>query len=84
MADPKDDAVNAARAFLEGLKNRPPQPWDDIGAAVRGDDPSRQPTPTPPAPLPPSTTSDDAIGQAQRIAERNRDLAKRTRYLRKD
>ena len=82
MADQHPE--DAAREFLRGLSTRKKQPWDDIGKGAGGEEPARDPTPTPPAPLPPRSTADDAMSQAERIAQRNRDLAARTRHLRKD
>jgi hypothetical protein len=78
--DEKDEPLRSAKAFLEGLNNRPRQPWDEL---------HEERTPEPPAPAPPNPPAprqpaDDAMSQAERIAARNRDFAKRTRYLRKD
>ena len=78
MSNPED----AAREFLKGLKIRKRQPWDDVASEPAP--PARKPAPKP-TPKPASrSTADDAMAQAERIATRNRDIAKKTRYLRKD
>ena len=79
MANPED----ASREFLKGLKARPRQPWDEpMGGAAPARKPAMKPMHKPAAK--PRTTTDDAMDQAERIATRNRDIAKKTRYLRKD
>lgn len=75
---------DAAREFLRGLQTRKKQPWDDIGKGAGGEEPSRDATPSPLPPKPAAQPADEVMSQAERIAARNRDLAKRTRYLRKD
>ena len=79
MSNPED----AAREFLKGLKTRKRQPWDDVASepAPPARKPAAKPTPKPAAPR---TTADDAMSQAERLARRNREIAKKTRYLRKD
>lgn len=68
----------AAREFLEGLKTRKRQPWDDVAEY------SRESAPAPaakPSPAPARSTADDAMDQAERIAARNRKIAKQTRRV---
>lgn len=77
---PNDE--KAARAFLEGLKKRK-APWDDgYESEAPAARPAARPSPKPPAK--PRSTADDAMSQAERIAKRNREVAKRTRYLREN
>ena len=78
MSNPED----AAREFLKGLKTRKRQPWDDVTSEPAP--PARKPAPKPTPKPAPRSTADDAMAQAERIATRNRDIAKKTRYLRKD
>lgn len=77
----KGKAIDSAKAFLEGLKKRPRQPWDDL-AEDKGEQESH---PEPPSPRAPATQpADEAMDQAGRLAARNRMFDKKTRYLRKD
>jgi hypothetical protein len=77
----------AARKFLEGLQNRPRQPWDDVADLSKKLDtkPSAAPArkPAPPA-RKPRPAANDALGQAARLAERNREVARKTRDLREN
>lgn len=76
---PNDE--KAAKRFLKGLDVS--APWNTPLSGY----PARKPEPkpaTPPRPKPARTTGDDAGDQAEVLAARNRDLAKRTRHLRKD
>lgn len=78
--DEKESAVRSAKAFLEGLKNRPRQPWDDLHEEREA---APEPPPPPSAPSRPQAV-DDPMSMAERIAKRNRDIAAKTRHLRKD
>lgn len=77
--DEKDAPLKSAKAFLEGLKNRPRQPWDELHEEREAPAP-----PVPPKPRPTSASAPDPMAQAQRLADRNRDIAKRTRHLREN
>lgn len=81
--DPKKKAVDSAKEFLRGLESRPRQPWDDVADSIK-----RESHPAAPAPKsaarPATQPADDAMSQAERIAERNRMLDRKTRYLRRD
>jgi len=80
MANPED----AAKSFLKGLGARERKPWDtEIREVQRG----TSSTGTPPMgrTAPNERKSADDIGsQVERITERNREFAKRTRHLRQD
>jgi len=74
------DDEKAARKYLDAL-NASDAPW----LQPVGDRATARPAPEPaPKREPARTTADDAADQIARIAERNRDIAKRTRHLRKD
>lgn len=79
----KGKAINSAKAYLEGLKNRPKQPWDELADDMEKAREARSAPPPPPAPSKPQP-ADDPMGQAERIAARNRMFDKKTRYLRRD
>ncbi len=74
---------DAAKEFLRGLETRKRQPWDDVAEYSRREAAGGTPAPPPPPAAPkPTQPADEAMGQAERIATRNRDIAKRTRHLR--
>jgi hypothetical protein len=76
MANPED----AAKSFLKGLGARKRMPWDE---PMGGDKPAAKPSPKPAAKA--ADSGGDSIDdQVSKITERNREFAKRTRYLRKD
>jgi len=80
MPNPED----AAKEFLKGLSTRKRQPWDDVAEYSERERKAAAPAakPTPPPPSAPRQPADDAMEQAERIAARNREIAKRTRHLR--
>lgn len=74
---PEDEA----REYLKGLESR----WPSVGGGGLKAAPVARPTSTPPPP--PSarrSPADDAMEQAERLAGRNREIAKRTRHLREN
>lgn len=74
------DDEKSARKYLEGL-NSSDAPWlKPLSGSKPAARPAAKPSPRPA----PRSTADDAMDQVERIAERNRDFAKRTRHLRKD
>lgn len=72
------DPIKAAREYLKGLSTRERKPWDEPVEDERPASDAR------PSPKPAPQSGDDIGKQVERIAERNREFAKRTRHLRKD
>lgn len=76
------DDEKSARKYLEGL-NSSDAPWlKPLSGSKPAARPAAKPSPKPAAR--PKSTADDAADQVERIAKRNRDIAEKTRHLRKN
>jgi len=76
MAHPEDEA----REYLKGLESR----WPSVGGGSKPA-PAARPKPRPsPAAVGSQSVADDAMAQAERLAGRNRGIAKRARHLREN